>query len=110
MMAKTLRQLKESAQARVCLTEITDEVHDQIMAHMNKKPGRHSIKIQKPSTHVHTNYKSEKRYTVYPVHYKTAAHDDKHVGYATYYHHEEGTNNVKPGLPPRFGGDIRRVY
>lgn len=92
------------------MSEIHAGIHDIV-----EKPGVHSINIGDPSTHIHKGGNYVKRFTVYPVKYhkgepgtRTKESNYGH-GYQTYVHHEEGSTDVKPGLPPRLGGEVRSV-
>lgn len=92
------------------MSEIHAGIHDIV-----EKPGVHSINIGDPSTHIHKGGNYVKRFTVYLVKYhkgepgtRTKESNYGH-GYQTYVHHEEGSTDVKPGLPPRLGGEVRSV-
>lgn len=92
----TLKQLKEN--------NVLD-VHSKILDMFNTK---HGVKVGKSSIHSHKNYNNNRTYVVHPVTYSNEASTHgakKPQEYQNYVHHEQGSSDLKIGLPKRLGGD-----
>ena len=96
--------------ANEAIEEDMSDIHAAIHNSINKED-KTNIQIGAPSTHIHVGHPQTggtKKYSVYPVNYHTKG-TSKGPGYMTYVHHEEGSTNIKSGLPPRKGGEVRTV-